>query len=844
MRKVNKMVKLKEQEDPFIGLNPFSDYCITKKIGEGKIGKVYKAIRENPYDELAYKIIPESKLKKGWERELQKVVLLRKVSGVVQYHSHGTCLDKNNRPFIWILWDYIGGINLREYLQKPAWPLDLAFIENISKIILNVLYACGAVKIEHGDLHEGNILISNPDIRLPDNPRTIWISDFGYGGSHNEIEPKDDYRQFFAIVSTLLRKLDPSNLNPRDKIFYQKLDKFIRKQILEVDYTQGRYVGNPKSLIKEFNRLATESEIESAAASRGKEIKGTGDYLVAEALGFKADEWKSLFVPEFLAAEDLLSRNITVLTGARGCGKTMVFRRLTAFMDKVIGEPSGVKGSDQFVGFYLNCRDLVEAFPWLPRKIIRGVQEQIIHYFHLAWCSEIFKTLAIYNTNKKSSFEWLDGFSSGLFGNKYHTLPKGSDILAHARAFIENEKEKCRTTDLGKVEGLKNWPLARIDFLDDLQTQIESHVSWIGLKPLYLFLDDYTIPIITKDVQRILNPIIFKRRDKLFFKVSTESANSFERESFRRKPLELNEDFELIDLATESIHQNINDKKILLEKIFIPRINRDPTLKGKNLGLEVIIGKTPFSNNQLARQMREAVQEGHRQSVVYHGMDAFVGMWASDMRIMIQIFTDMLRDSRNSINKGKYIIPEKIQDKAYRTAGGEFLVFTEFLVNPSVLKKIATKKKKGDIYGKHLRDIVEAFVNVSRYELTEGKLVKNEGILNPKQAFRLEIVDKFNLPDEILEYYEGLVRWHIFLQDWRGKSVRGMITPRLFLHRVLIPYTQLTFSSHDNIHLKNKELISLLKRPTAFFNYWKKKRKKKILENSKRTNGEQPTFWD
>src|SRR5207244_3113677 len=104
----------------------------------------------------------------------------------------------------------------------------------------------------------------------------------------------------------------------------------------------------------------------------------------AEALGYRVEEWKDLFVPEFLAAQDLLSKNITILTGARGCGKTMAFRRLTAFMDKVIGESSRVKGAAQFVGFYLNCRDLVEAFPWLPSKVTKGMQQQIIHYFHLA----------------------------------------------------------------------------------------------------------------------------------------------------------------------------------------------------------------------------------------------------------------------------------------------------------------------------------------------------------------------------------------------------------------------------------------------------------------------------
>jgi len=65
-----------------------------------------------------------------------------------------------------------------------------------------------------------------------------------------------------------------------------------------------------------------------------------------------------------------------------------------------------------------------------------------------------------------------------------------------------------------------------------------------------------------------------------------------------------------------------------------------------------------------------------------------------------------------------------------------------------------------------MRKIVEAFVQVSRHELKHGKLVLNEGAWNPRQAFRVEIVDNFDLHDEAHSVYQGLVRWHLFLQDW------------------------------------------------------------------------------
>ncbi|MBI4651603.1 protein kinase family protein, partial [Candidatus Desantisbacteria bacterium] len=260
------MKDVKKTKDQYVGIKPVADYIIKKYVGEGKIGKVYKTERKNPPDIFACKIIPKDKLKPGWEKELEKVAQLRGIDHVVQYHSHGESKDHNNITFIYVLFDYIPGINLKEYLNSQKLFLDMAFIENIAKDILDVLYACKAVGILHGDLHEGNILIRDPDVRVPGSPRTIWISDFGYGGSHNNIEPKNDYRQFFSIISNLLHYLDPARLDPRDKIMHQKMNEFLQKRIMESDTMQGRHVENLELLLKEFSIISKLAQREADAA--------------------------------------------------------------------------------------------------------------------------------------------------------------------------------------------------------------------------------------------------------------------------------------------------------------------------------------------------------------------------------------------------------------------------------------------------------------------------------------------------------------------------------------------------------------------------------------------------
>jgi len=823
----------RQSADPYMGMT-LGDYTLTERIGKGTIGTVYRAERANPSHVVACKIIPQAKLKDGWQSELSKVVRLTGVPHVVQYIDHGTDLDRENQTFVWIFWQYIPGRNLGEYLKAPPSPLDMAFVEQIAATLLRVLYACGREDIRHGDLHDGNVLISEPDEHLIGTPRRIFVSDFGCGGSHNDVEPRDDYRQCFSIVMSLLRRLRPADLNSRDRLLHEKLSQSLGKRLLEADATQGRYVRDAAALLEEIQGLVRSAAIEAAAGAASAGTRAPGDYLVAEALGYRAEEWKELFVPDFLAAEELLSKNVTVLTGARGCGKTMTFRRLTRFMDEVIGEPCRVEGADRFIGFYLNCRDLIEAFPWLPRSLSVGTQQQLIHYFHLAWLSEICKTLAVSDPERDGDYSWLDSFMRGVFGKAYQSLPAGGDALSHVQAYLENDKERCRLTRLGSARGPAAWPLSRVDLLDAVQGLVEQNLPWATGVPFYLFLDDYTIPIVPRQLQNVLNQLVFKRRSDLFFKISTEAINSFSREGVRGKPLELHQDFELLDLATASLHQGRKEKGDLLDKIFRPRIDRHSILKAKDLGLQDVLGDTPYSQNQLAKRLRHAAAK-ERSRVLYHGRGIFVGMWASDIRTMIQMFVEMLRDANGELKKGEStVIPREIQDKCYRTTGGEFLSFAEAVVDPSTLEKSPAGQDRS--YGKHLRRIAEEFINVARYELTRGLEVSNQGRRNPRQAFRIEVLDRVDIPDDVLHYYEGLIRWHLFLQDWRGKSVRGLITARLYLNRILLPVARLTVSSHDNISLTNDEFVDLLREPDGFEERYRKgeRRRRRQLRSQQR----------
>lgn len=820
--------------DSWIG-EEIEDYRLTKILGHGKIGYVFLAQHKNiPKALRACKIVREGQLKPGWEREIEKVAQLRGIPEVVDILDWGSNISNANRPFSYIFYTYVDGTNLRDYLESNPSP-RLMVVQTLGNTLLRIKHACDALDIKHGDLHEGNILISNVDPRFPESAQRIVITDFGYGGSHNGLEPKDDTVQISSIMCRLLKNIRIDDLEAPERAIRERLIEFFGKELTDSYHRNSHGVntvalgGSLKqlNLWELFQQRITEAKVEAANASKGLAETNADDYLNAESLGHRQDEWQNLFVPEILGASAFTNRNITVITGARGCGKTMAFRRLTLFLDELIGTPSGVRGADGILGFYLNCRDIVEAFPYIPPRFAEAKRRQLIHFFHLCWIQEILRGLSQHEIHEPTSYEWLYQWMTDFFSGQFKrpTLA-GEDALTFISNFISNEKEVCRASPLGKIT---RWPLDRIDLLDEFYLAASKNIPWIRGKPFFFFLDDYTIPLLNEQVQSTLNPVIFKRRANLFFKVSTEASNSFLR-LVGKKPLEVNHDFELIDLANETLHVDEREKYRILNSIFKRRIKRIDELKNMEYGLEDILGKSDWSFNELARRLRAA--RGASSTPIYYGEKAFVGMWSSDIRSMIQLFNELVRPFRLN-EMTAFPIAGTLQQSRFFESGGEFLNLTETVRSAGFWDGEAKGGKGPKNFGQRLKEIAQAFISICRWELMEQPLMPNQGGSAPKQAFRIEIVDDLQLPDKLQTYYHGLLRWHVFLPDWRGRSVRGAMTPRMFLNKRLIPFGRLSFSGKDSISLTNEEFQFLLKEPRKFEKYWKSRKRLHASGNNK-----------
>lgn len=793
------MLKPLPAPEQFIGtaIEGDSDFRFVEYIGRGSYALVLKGYSETLRQSAAYKVIPCENLAPGesWQLEPQKANSLRN-SAVV--HCHALLDWSKDKGLIVLKYDYVDGCTLRDFIKQHKNQITVPFIKSFLSVMLDLFYELQKRGIEHGDFHSRNILVAKPSEFQRNSTEQFRVTDFGTGGITSSAKLTDDFEQLARVLGELLSCIDYQKISPEEKYVVNILsDHFKDKHLIERDCTRDPLARNPGKLLERLEQIeddyeATQSKSESAT------LLTPFDYLSCEQIGQQHSLLHALYSNKFLGISEIEGVNNLVVTGPRGCGKSTVFRSLSLKQQLQNSGDAPRHIFQEYIGIYYHCNDLYFKFPRYTPPQRPDAIDIPLHYLVGRLLYEIFDVLHKLARGGAITAIKEAEVSKALWGQlnfKRPSLPSADSfesLMAGLTKECQDIVTKHRTAQ----------PITKALYGPDSLLQIceflQREIPIVSGKPFFCFVDDYSMPHISEALQQNLNRLLMQRNEFCFFKMATESPVSYAASDIDGKSYVEGREFEILNLGLTYLRENTPRKLEFLDDVFVKRFGAVPDYPVASLS-ELIGDSERITSNEMANRIADG------EKTEWWGRETFSSMCSGDIHQLITLARKMVSDSGGTEELRKITVIPKVvprtQHKAIRTHAGDFL------------RSLADSGTNGE----HLRQVVTSFGNVASSYL-KFKHSKNEEGRPRHQASRIELREPPIFEGKAKEIYDDLIRYSVFIQDPRGKSLDGQAVPRLFLRRFLIPHFNLTFSTRDSLLLGPKDFLELIISPKDFEN--------------------------
>jgi serine/threonine protein kinase len=787
------------------------DIVIRQLIKSGNDGHVFKGHADSIVRDWACKVIPRTNLvveggREVWRSEVLKANSLTNTAVVKFEQQIEDWKDEEaGVDCVVLVSEFVEGCDLKDFIAKNKGKITVSFVTSFLSTMLNLFIEMKVRGVTHGDLHVGNILVQDRPAYDRLGPRYVFrVTDFGVAEATSDRRFKDDFDQLADILRQLLEQVDYTAGSLKEKFTFNVLnDKFLARYLTERDTTREPFARQPEALFQQLQEIETEFD---KYAGEGNRLLTPFDFLNCEQIGDDESLLKSLYSDRFLGLDDIRSRNNVVVTGPRGCGKSTVFKSLSLHHKSQVGEDTPAE--TQFLGVYYRCLDLYFAFPRYLTPTRPEALDIPVHFVTatlLAGFCDVFERWALRHfpeeyraSESKVAIKLWD-----ILGIEPPKEP-GAETLRAIAAELQKQRRKAAERQQFAHDPKRG--IGRCWGVDILQRACEALVKSFSFSksvPVYFFIDDYSAPKVTKALQSSLNRIFMQRNPHCFFKLSTESPVSFSSGDMDGVEYVEGREFFMLNLGLVYLHDETDKKRAFIEDVFRRRLSAVENYPAKDI--TELVGSNPSQNwNEDAKQIRRA------KRITIWGKESLSNLCSGDIHYVINLVASMVNAAggetqlRQSKNTPKVLA--SVQDKCIREEAGEFL-----------------RNLKGSCeYGDKLVAIASAFGIVANSYL-KFRISTNEKGEPPWQACRIEPHAALSLTPAAQKLYDELLRYSVFIEDYRGKSRRGKTVPRLCLRRFLVPYFNLTFSNRDSIPLEPADIELLLTSPDQFESKFRRK---------------------
>ncbi len=804
----------------FLGKNiPGFDHVeIQAYVDSGQYGHVYKAYNPELKKYFACKIIPFNNLNissdaVGWEFEAQHANILDSPIVVRCQFSSSWIDEENNIECLVLCFDYINGVSLRKYIQENQGKISVGFIKGLLHRLFELLFELEGRGIQHGDLHSGNILIEEEN-KFQLRPQIVYrVTDFGVGELTSMPNDPDDYERLAILLRQLLENVNYQESSARDRYIFNELNNsFLGKFLTERDKTREPIARDPKRMDSYLDGLNNRFSMIERDVEQSP-LLTPFDYLSCEQIGESHSILKALYSDQFLGLGEIESKNNIVLTGPRGCGKSTVFKSLGLSHRTLVDDdkPEAIS----YIGIYYRCEDLYYAFSRYKKANVDDAIDLPMHYLTSTLVTNILDVISDWSIKyfKEIYFENEGKISRAIWDHLSLSPPKEPDIYTFQAIVTRLEKERLSTVKTHQQVNNPNQKYGRYygpDILPIICNRLCKDLSYLRNRPFFFFMDDYSAPKITIELQESLNRLVMQRAASCFFKLSTESPVSYVPRDIDGKTYVEGREINLVNLGLIYLNESRDNKLRFIEDVIRRRLSQVNNYPVSTID-EIVGDSESVKQTEVAQKIRD------NKKYTVNGKQVLADLCSGDIFYIIKLVGRMVSEKGGvdylRKTKGMPKIPIQSQNKLIRDEAGNFLS------NLSALPG----------YGAKLVEIVTAFGNVAHSYLIH-KNSRNEKTITPHQASRIEPYDEINLSAEANIIYSEILRYSVFIEDRRGKSRRGKVVPRLWLRRFLIPHFNLTFSKRDSIQIENKDFEMLLTQPQDFIKQHKQPKGKNFTQ--------------
>ena len=634
--------------------------------------------------------------------------------------------------FIWFRSRCVKGVTLKKFLESNTQFITSIEISRYIEDITVALEELQRLEFMHGDLHDRNIMREEIGTSGPLPEIRYVIIDFSEAHSIDATQEglSKDMEYFGCHLRSFSDAIYRKETLSRDDEIYLSAVTHL-PGLLSGTAPESMGISKPSIILERFKEALRTAE-ETSIKLRTPFDSLSTEYIANDALLADLCYTNAPWVSDLEAHKNVL------LIGPRGCGKTMIFRRLRLKTKSAVLKTNKAKKmmkeimADPYIGFYLPCESLFYMrFADLSEATVEDNKCYLILFFNMAILAEVSSTLAalpdFVGHLSPNIAEALKKLLKEEVGEIWEELkiPDIITCLDEIVLYAETIMRKIR-----KDIAYKNRIASQgsTDFLSRLVETVKREIPSISGRYFTFFLDDYTEERVPLALQEALHPIVCQRSAELCFKISAHMFGSIYNSP---RPLSLDEGRNIMIINIGSAYLKLNKRKRegqLLLEILNERFRNCENYEGDIKGW---LGNRCYPDGKTLSQALH--DEKIRPNTHYHGVQSIVDLCTGDYSEMIRMVGEIFLEAGIKPNTPISEISPAIQDKAIDRVSREYLGRIRH-IRPDGMK---------------LYDIVNSFGTLSRRLLYERELI-GQGV-NSKGEKRQDPYDLLT----IFGYYSG-----------------------------------------------------------------------------------------